>query len=67
MKLLDLFSTDINMTDDDIDIARGITKNPMTQLTYQAGAKSIATRIASDFTDKLYERMTRMGRAFAED
>lgn len=67
INFMDLLSKNFTLTPTTMEVLRNLMKNPMTQLTYQAGKRSIAKRIAQELTEKLYERMTDAGRAMQDN
>lgn len=57
--LMDLFLPDLTLREDGtLELKRGIAKNPLTITIYGSGARGIAGKVVSAITDAIYERMS---------
>ena len=57
--LMDLFLHDLTLREDGtLELKRGIAKNPLTITIYGSGARGIAGKMVSAITDAIYERMS---------
>lgn len=66
--LMDLFLKDLNVTDDgNLELSRGIAKNPLTITIYGSGAKGIAGKMVSQVVDAMYERMSQAVQMMNDD
>lgn len=57
--LMDLFIPDYNINEEgNLELKRGIAKNPLTITIYGSGARGIAGKMVSAITDVIYERFS---------
>lgn len=66
--LMDLFIPDYNINEEgNLELKRGIAKNPLTITIYGSGARGIAGKMVSAITDTIYERFSDVLQAHAAD
>lgn len=66
--LMDLFIPDYIINEDgNLELKRGIAKNPLTITIYGSGARGIAGKMVSAITDAIYERFSDVLQARAEN
>lgn len=66
--LMDLFLPDLSIDEaGNLELKRGIAKNPLTITIYGSGAKGIAGKMVSAVVDSIYERMSQAVQSAAED
>lgn len=66
--LMDLFIPDYNVNEEgNLELKRGIAKNPLTITIYGSGARGIAGKMVSAITDAIYERFSDVLQARAEN
>lgn len=66
--LMDLFIPDYNVNEEgNLELKRGIAKNPLTITIYGSGARGIAGKMVSVITDAIYERFSDVLQARAEN
>ncbi|QDH84159.1 hypothetical protein Axy13_050 [Achromobacter phage vB_AxyP_19-32_Axy13] len=66
--IMDLFLPDLSLNDDgNLELKRGIAKNPLTITIYGSGAKGIAGKMVSSVVEAMYERMSQAVQAVADD
>lgn len=66
--LMDLFLPDLSIDEaGNLELKRGIAKNPLTITIYGSGAKGIAGKMVSSVVDAIYERMSQAVQSVAED
>ncbi|QDH83729.1 putative virion-associated RNA polymerase [Achromobacter phage vB_AxyP_19-32_Axy04] len=67
-RIMDLFLPDLSVDENgNLELKRGIAKNPLTITIYGSGAKGIAGKMVSSVVDSIYERMSAAVQAVTED
>jgi hypothetical protein len=64
--LMDMFLPDLKMTDDGLEIGRGVAKNPLTITIYGSGATGIAGKLVRTMTGEIYQRMSTAAQLMAD-
>lgn len=68
LEMMDLFlGKDLSFDGSNLTIERGIAKNPLTITVYGSGPAGIAAKMSSAITDAIYERMSQVAQAKAND
>lgn len=67
-RIMDLFLPDLSVDENgNLELKRGIAKNPLTITIYGSVAKGIAGKMVSSVVDSIYERMSAAVQAVTED
>lgn len=63
-RLMDIFIKDVTLIDDatgELELKRGVAKNPLTITIYGSGVRGIANKVTAELLDAIYAKMSEAG------